>query len=92
MAPFMIIGRKIANNTKVISLKLTAVSEKCIHCHRCTEHCPMSLPVEAMVESKKWNIRNASFVAPVLICTKKRSFHFKIGSCSSKCLKEHHEY
>lgn len=53
MAPFIIIGRKLANKTKLTSLQLTVASEKCVHCHRCTEHCPMSLPVEAMVETRK---------------------------------------
>lgn len=53
MAPFMIIGRKIANRAKVTSLRLEAKSDKCVHCHRCTEHCPISLPVEKMVESGK---------------------------------------
>ena len=52
MAPFMIFGRKIANKTRVSSLKLTVEGYDCVHCHRCTEHCPMSLPVEAMVESR----------------------------------------
>jgi ferredoxin-type protein NapH len=53
MAPFMIIGRKIANKARVTSLKLSIESEKCVHCQRCTEHCPMSLQVETMVESRK---------------------------------------
>lgn len=51
MAPFMIIGRKIAITAKVISLRLEAESDNCIKCQRCTEHCPMSLPVKNMVES-----------------------------------------
>jgi len=25
----------------------------CKHCHTCTEHCPMSLPVEEMVNQKR---------------------------------------
>ena len=53
MAPFMIIGRKIANKARITSLKLSIESEKCVHCQRCTEHCPMSLQVETMVESRK---------------------------------------
>ncbi|MCF6241420.1 MAG: 4Fe-4S binding protein [Bacteroidales bacterium] len=50
MAPFMIIGRKLANLIKVPSLRLYSASDRCIHCHTCTYQCPMSLPVEKMVK------------------------------------------
>ena len=53
MAPFMIIGRKIRNLFGWRSLRLVAVPDRCIHCHTCTENCPMSLPVEQMVELNK---------------------------------------
>jgi ferredoxin-type protein NapH len=53
MAPFMIIGRAIRNIGKWPSLRLLAQKEKCLHCHTCTENCPMSLPVERMVNSHK---------------------------------------
>jgi polyferredoxin len=49
MAPFMILGRKIRNIFKWASLQLKADSEKCNHCHTCSQNCPMSLPVEQMV-------------------------------------------
>jgi ferredoxin-type protein NapH len=51
MAPYMIIGRKIRNLFKWSSLHLVADKDQCIHCHTCTKNCPMSLPVESMVES-----------------------------------------
>ena len=53
MAPFMIIGRKIRNRFEWPSLQLQAESEKCKHCHTCIDSCPMSLPVEDMVEQNK---------------------------------------
>ena len=53
MAPFMIIGRKIRNRFKWPSLQLRVESEKCNHCHTCTQNCPMSLPVERMVKTNK---------------------------------------
>jgi ferredoxin-type protein NapH len=53
MAPFMILGRKVRNIFDWPSLQLQAESEKCTHCQTCTEHCPMSLPVESMVHQKK---------------------------------------
>jgi ferredoxin-type protein NapH len=53
MAPFMIIGRSIGNRCKWPALRLEAEKEKCVHCHACTENCPMSLPVEGMVNSNR---------------------------------------
>jgi polyferredoxin len=53
MAPFMILGRKLRNHFGWASLKLTADPDKCNHCHTCTQNCPMSLPVETMVNKKK---------------------------------------
>lgn len=50
MAPFMILGRSLRNAFQWPSLRLAATSEKCSHCHTCTRNCPMSLPVEGMVE------------------------------------------
>ncbi len=52
MAPFMILGRKIRNVFKWPSLQLQSIPENCIKCHTCTENCPMSLPVEKMVQQK----------------------------------------
>jgi polyferredoxin len=49
MAPFMIAGRKIRNYFRWASLQLRPAPDICEHCHTCTEHCPMSLPVEEMV-------------------------------------------
>jgi polyferredoxin len=53
MAPFMIAGRKLRNTFKWPSLKLAADPEKCQHCHTCTQNCPMSLPVERMINENK---------------------------------------
>lgn len=52
MAPFMILGRKVRNSLHLVSLQLESVSDLCEHCHTCTENCPMSLPVEKMVNQK----------------------------------------
>ena len=52
MAPFMILGRRIRNTFNWPSLQLKSDPEVCKHCHTCTEHCPMSLPVEKMVTNK----------------------------------------
>ncbi|MDP4291927.1 MAG: 4Fe-4S binding protein, partial [Bacteroidota bacterium] len=37
------------NLIRLPSLQLTSSPERCIHCHTCITHCPMSLPVEQMV-------------------------------------------
>jgi len=49
MAPFMILGRKLANLGKWPALRLEAQPEKCTNCLQCTKTCPMSLPVNQMV-------------------------------------------
>ena len=53
MAPFMILGRKVRNTAGWPSLQLVGTSKNCTHCHACNENCPMSLPVETMVEREK---------------------------------------
>jgi ferredoxin-type protein NapH len=50
MAPFMILGRKIRNYFQWASLQLRVNPENCKHCHACTDRCPMSLPVQEMVD------------------------------------------
>ena len=50
MAPFMILGRNIRNYFQWFSLQLTSQPGLCKNCHSCTDHCPMSLPVEEMVK------------------------------------------
>lgn len=49
MSPFMIGGRKLRNLFGWPSLRLTADSDKCTDCMKCTKNCPMSLDVNAMV-------------------------------------------
>jgi len=60
MAPFMIAGRKIRNISKWFSLQLVVEPEKCKHCHTCKNNCPMSLPVDDMVEQN--NMENTECV------------------------------
>lgn len=52
MAPFMIIGRKLANWIRLPGLRLQAMAESCSSCGTCTRNCPMSLPVTEMVKAE----------------------------------------
>jgi polyferredoxin len=60
MAPFMIIGRRIRNTGKWISLKLLADKSKCIECMSCSRNCPMSLYVNKMV--REGNMENSECI------------------------------
>ena len=53
MAPFMVIGTKMANCLKVPILHIKADKTKCVSCKRCSEKCPMSLDVVSMVGNGK---------------------------------------
>ena len=53
MAPFMVIGTKIANRLKIPVLHIKADKTKCNGCKKCSEKCPMSLDVKSMVETEK---------------------------------------
>jgi len=51
MAPFMILGRKTRNLLRLPALQLQAQVAQCSSCQKCTQDCPMSLPVTEMVQS-----------------------------------------
>jgi ferredoxin len=58
LSPFMLDGalydyrQEGRNHFKWSSLQLKANPEACKHCHACTNNCPMSLPVEDMVQKE----------------------------------------
>ncbi|MGA2683000.1 MAG: 4Fe-4S binding protein [Candidatus Bathyarchaeia archaeon] len=52
MAPFMIAGTKIKNGIGYPSLHLEADKSLCVECKQCSNHCPMSLNVNEMVQNK----------------------------------------
>ena len=53
MAPFMVIGSWLKEKLTIPSLRLGLTSNPCIACGKCTQACPMSLPVQNMVETKR---------------------------------------
>lgn len=52
MAPFMVIGAKIANWLRMPTLHLKLNTSGCIGCGKCSEKCPMSLDVKEMVQNE----------------------------------------
>lgn len=71
MAPFMIAGRWIRNRFGWWSLKLEADADSCVDCKLCTRNCPMSLDVNAMVQTE--NMENSECI----LC----------GTCVDNCRK-----
>ncbi len=53
MAPFMIIGEKIADLLHIPRFRLNADPGQCVSCGKCTKNCPMSLDIGAMVKAGK---------------------------------------
>jgi len=79
MAPFMILGRRIANIIKLPSLKLSANPEACIKCRRCTENCPMSLPVEDMVAQRQMENTECILCGGCVDCCKRGAIIYTFG-------------
>lgn len=79
IAPFMILGRKIANAVKLPFLRLAAKPELCINCRRCTENCPMSLPVEDMVEQKRMENAECILCGACVDCCKRGAIMYNFG-------------
>ncbi len=50
MAPFMMAGRGLRNVLHLPAVQLRADTPACIACRACTAACPMSLPVQEMVQ------------------------------------------
>lgn len=72
MAPFMVIGSRIGKILRIPQLQISAESEKCTSCGKCSKVCPMSLDVKNMVESGKINDDEC------ILC----------GMCADKCPKK----
>ena len=53
IAPFMVIGRGVRNSMGWPSLRLISDRSECINCKTCSTNCPMSLDVDAMVQSEE---------------------------------------
>jgi polyferredoxin len=51
MAPFMVIGEKLADLLHIPRFRLKATPEDCVSCGKCSRNCPMSLDIAEMVKS-----------------------------------------
>lgn len=51
MAPFMVIGEKVADFLHIPRFRIKANSEACISCGQCSKRCPMGLDVQKMVKT-----------------------------------------
>jgi len=72
MAPFMVIGEKIADLLHIPRFRLKADSNACISCGQCVKKCPMSLNVQEMVKSGNMDsVECISCLQCVDICPKK---------------------
>ena len=51
MAPFMIIGEKLADLLHIPRFRLKAKPDNCVSCKKCSRNCPMGLNIAEMVKS-----------------------------------------
>ncbi len=51
MAPFMVIGEKLADLLHIPRFRLKAKPDDCVSCGKCSRNCPMGLNVAEMVKS-----------------------------------------
>ncbi len=72
MAPFMILGRRLGQLVRIPSMGLKAEKDSCVNCGLCSRACPMSLDVQAMVQSQNM------FSDECILC----------GECTDACNKK----
>lgn len=71
ISPFMVVGGRLGRILRVPSVKLKADKKECTDCKQCTKDCPMSLPVDKMVQDDNLDHDEC------ILC----------GSCSDVCRK-----
>jgi ferredoxin-type protein NapH len=79
MSPFMILGCNFRNLLKLPSLKLSAIPASCVECHTCVTKCPMSLPVEVMVNKGKMENAECILCGTCVDGCKSKSISFEFG-------------
>jgi len=84
IAPFMILGRKIRNILRIPSLQLISLPNNCISCNKCTNECPMSLPVDEMVKENKMESTECILCGTCVDECKSKAIVFNFGNNSKK--------
>jgi polyferredoxin len=79
MAPFMILGRKVCNIFSWPALQLTADSEACIQCGQCSNTCPMSIEVMALVQTRRLENDDCILCASCADVCPRRVIHVSLG-------------
>ena len=51
MAPFMVLGEKLGAALRLPQLRIEAEPDRCVGCGKCEGACPMSLPVERLLQA-----------------------------------------
>ncbi|MDX1473559.1 MAG: 4Fe-4S binding protein [Reinekea sp.] len=51
IAPFMVLGRRLARALRIPSLHIHAQPDRCVNCKQCTSNCPMSLDVNLIAKT-----------------------------------------
>ena len=51
MAPFMVLGEKLGAALRLPQLRIEAEPDRCVDCGKCEGACPMSLPVERLLQA-----------------------------------------
>jgi len=70
---------KNKNLLKLPSLQLSAIPQNCVQCHTCTTNCPMSLPVEDMVKTKKMENTECVLCGTCVDGCKSKSIDYEFG-------------
>lgn len=84
MAPFMVIGRKLANAAILPGLGLKASADKCVECRMCDRVCPMSLSVCKMVKQGEMENSECILCGECVDACRKNAIKFSFSSTTDK--------
>jgi ferredoxin-type protein NapH len=77
MAPFMILGRKLANGLRLPGLRLAADQSRCTDCLACTRNCPKSLNVNQLVRRNRMEDSECILCATCIDGCPRKAIHYE---------------
>ncbi len=83
MAPFLVLGRRLAVTARLPAFRLFSDRSLCESCGTCTKNCPMSLPVQAMVDSGKMERSECILCAQCADGCPRKAIRFGFGRLES---------